>query len=104
MEDVKIGFGVAKLCFDKNIKFAENFPFDYSCYTFDGFIGDTDCCLISERIQTNIPTQSLLQKFLREKYDIHIIVVSSNIEGYNYGIQKEKGFLGVSPNIFPYET
>ena len=49
-------------------------------------------------------TQSLLQKYLREEFDIHIIIASSNIKGYNYGVTKEKGFLGISTKEFPYNT
>lgn len=50
------------------------------------------------------PTQSLLQKWLREEKDFHIIVGSSNVKGYNFCISSEKGLTGFSENTFPYET
>lgn len=50
------------------------------------------------------PTQSLLQKWLRENKDIHIIIGSSNIKGYNFCFSSEKGLTGFSTNTFPFET
>ena len=112
MEDV-ISFEVAKLCEEKGI-FIHSLSF-YDLENKDlhnnrvGKLLSYDCSSLNPAYYKRIeiiaaPTQSVLQRWLREKYDIHIIVVSSNIEGYNYGVVKEKGFLGISPNIFPFET
>lgn len=40
------------------------------------------------------PTQSLLQKWLREKHDIHITITSISQESWQYHIQKPKDKLG----------
>ena len=112
MEDVRVSFEVALLLKEKRF----NEP-TLTCYRFDD--SEDKYNIISESsfhyfnnqenkdnyvADISAPAQSVLQRWLREKYDIHIIVVSSNIEGYNYGVVKEKGFLGISPNIFPFET
>ena len=49
-------------------------------------------------------TQSLLQRWLREKYDFHIIIGSSNQKGYNYCVSLEKGLTGFRSLTFPYDT
>ena len=50
------------------------------------------------------PTQSLLQKFLREKHDIHILTVSCNSGKYDYGVSKEAGFTGIYKKEYIYNT
>ena len=75
MSEQRISFETAKLA--KEIGFILNYP--TACYTDDGQLWISEN-LLSERITGkpkpllifNAPTQSLLQKWLREKHNIHI--------------------------------
>ena len=75
MQEQRISFETAKLAKEKG--FILNYP--TACYTDDGQLWVSEN-LLSERITGkpkpllifNAPTQSLLQKWLREKHNIHI--------------------------------
>ena len=75
MQEQRISFETAKLAKEKG--FILNYP--TACYTDDGQLWISKN-LLSERITGkpkpllifNAPTQSLLQKWLREKHNIHI--------------------------------
>ncbi len=51
----------------------------------------------------NHTTQSLLQKWLREKHDIQIII-GSDYKCYDFGITLEKGFNGITHKNCRYAT
>jgi len=73
MQEKLITFETAVLAKDKKIIFRDIFPFNYSCYLKNGECLNDDAFKDSEKIQSNIPTQSLLQKWLRE---VHNIIVN----------------------------
>lgn len=74
MKEPLISFETAKLAKEKNIIFRDIFPFNYSCYLKNGDCKNDDAFKDSEKIQSNIPTQSLLQKWLREVHNLHITI------------------------------
>ena len=66
MEEVLVSFGTAKLAKEK---LYPQERFKYPKYSTDGYVEYHNC---NDGIQ--VPTQSLLQKWLREKHKIHIHV------------------------------
>lgn len=72
MKEQLISFETAKLAKEKN------YPFYFTA------IGDT------KEVPLNIPTQSLLQKWLREKHDIHININTyyfEDLQKYGYEVE-----------------
>lgn len=72
MQEDLITFNTSKLALEKGIIFNDIFPFNYSCYLLDGRRKNSDAYGSDEKLQSNIPTQSLFQKYLREEYDISV--------------------------------
>lgn len=93
MEDQIVSFETAKLAKKKGFNYAECFYWyrTYSDYCFDDNIRSLE--IGKHSIQTKnyylAPTQSLLQKWLREKHSIHVNCMylnRKNINGFFYGI------------------
>ena len=80
-----ISFETAKLAKEKGFKKLCDFSYDE-----DGIL--TGNC--EQSYNYVAPTQSLLQKWLREKHDIHITITSISQESWQYHIQKPKDKLG----------
>lgn len=85
MEDQKINIETAKLAHEKGLNLKE-----CQCVFVDDEGGEMPYFLVkrSKRTWYRIPTQSLLQKWLRETYNIHIeITVDFYKTGINYNWQ-----------------
>ena len=85
MKEQLISFETAKLAKEKGFKKLCDFSYDE-----DGIL--TGNC--EQSYNYVAPTQSLLQKWLREKHDIHITITSISQESWQYHIQKPKDKLG----------
>ena len=85
MKDKLIEYSTAKLAKEKGFKKLCDFSYDE-----DGIL--TGNC--EQSYNYVAPTQSLLQKWLREKHDIHITITSISQESWQYHIQKPKDKLG----------
>ena len=117
MTDQLISFETAKLAKEKG--FNLNFPTAVYIEEGDLWISQN---LLNERITGKpfpkilftAPTQSLLQKWLREEHNIHIVVIpfardSSNIKSksdYYVYVNKKQfyGFINITANDKPYKT
>lgn len=72
MKEQLISFETSKLAKEKGIIFKDIFPFNYSCYLITGKLKNADAFKEKEKLQDNIPTQALLQKWFRKKHFINI--------------------------------
>jgi len=63
----------------------------------------TNCKNDEFNVHVSAPTQSLLQKWLREEHDIQIII-GSDYKYYDFGISLEKGFNGINHKNYKYTT
>ena len=117
MTDQLISFETAKLAKEKGLNL--NFPTAVYIEEGDLWISQN---LLNERITGKpfpkilftAPTQSLLQKWLREEHKIHIVVIpfardSSNIKSksdYYVYVNKKQfyGFINITANDKPYKT
>jgi hypothetical protein len=72
MKEQLINFETAKLAKGRNIIFENMFPFNYSCYLNNGNRRNSDAFKKEEKLQDHVPTQSLLQTWLRDKHNIHV--------------------------------
>ena len=78
LKEELVTFETAKLAKEKGIIFNDIFPFNYSCYLYNGDLKNSDTYKDSEKIQSNIPTQSLLQKWLREEHKLCVSIECVN--------------------------
>lgn len=105
MKEQFVSFNTAKLAKEKGINFKDIFPFNYTCYLLTGQKRNSDAYKPSEKVQENIPTQSLLQKWLREKYKIHIVVDTfDEKDHWGYDIFKIQPFEDVDLGGYDYTT
>lgn len=96
MEEPLVSFETAKLAKEKRF----NIDVEYSFY-YDGkdieevHISDYDFNFNNEKTNyISRPTQSLLQKWLREKHSLHI-TVHIHKEGYSVNVEDLKGKYGI---------
>ena len=102
MEEQLISYETAKLAKEKGFDEKVYREYDKSGYlrctskSADVVLGPYDELLKSTEYPA--PTQSLLQKWLREVHNIHITVTSISQESWQYHIQKPKDKLGDNYN------
>lgn len=89
MKEQLISFELAKEVERKNISF-NRFPFKYASYRrSDGVSMNSDVLKTEENLgEGHIPTQSMLQKYLREVYKIEIAVQWFD-KGYIKAVKKQ---------------
>ncbi len=96
MKDQLIEFTTAKLAKEKGLMDSECDRY-YEAYDIDGKLGNI---YLSDSIyDINAPTQSLLQRWLREKHSIHITINISN-RGRYYWLYNEFDIKEVSNIMF----
>ena len=81
MKEQLINFETAKLAKEKGVKLDIN-----GLYWEDGSYDSGENALVYEEFQDvmSAPTQSLLQKWLREVHNIHIDIRTNTVSGGNY--------------------
>ena len=95
MKEQLVSFKTAKLAKDKgfNWKVSLHYESNGNC-----FFDKVECNFNNVELICSAPTQSLLQKWLREVHNIHITVTSISQESWQYHIQKPKDKLGDNYN------
>lgn len=90
MENVLIGLRLAKLARKKG---------------YDIFSGNMAGFIMEKPEVINLPTQSYLQKYLRDNHKIHITITSISQESWQYHITKVGEVLGknYSEDFYTYE-
>ena len=107
MEEQLISFETAKLAKEKKFNIpCENFYIEYidddvaDLFNYEEQRGSgyAELYINNQEFKYSAPTQSLLQKWLRDVHNIHITVTSISQESWQYHIQKPKDKLGDNYN------
>lgn len=93
MQEQLISLETAKLAKQKNIIFKNIFRFNYSCYLLNGELKNDDNFPEEQKLQSHIPTQSLLQKWLRDVHNIYVVCIPSYLDD---NLVKERFFFEIS--------
>lgn len=97
MKDQLITFETAKLAKEKGFnEYCYNYWIDENTQTNEHYIGK----LVKEFKPIPAPTQSLLQKWLREKHNIDVVISPERYyTGVNYLVQAQKWDLNADPEV-----
>jgi len=111
MKEQLVEFETAKLAKEKGFNYPTSCGYEEKGEIYRPHYWDSDCDTnmivltedsLDEEVICLAPTQSLLQRWLREEHNIDVVIIPERYsDGVNYLVQAQKWDLSINPNTSP---